>query len=126
MAKKGTDNIDAFVAKASGVFQNLTINPMRDICQTVGAAETGELMIPEGFSPNGDGLNDYFVLHHLGALKADVTIYDLNGRIVYSNPDYKNDWGGQTDQGPVSNGTYFYNIRLSDGRSFRRSMTISH
>ncbi len=126
VGKRGSAGIEAHIVKAGGVFQNLTIDPFADICSTIGAAETEEVMIPEGFSPNGDGVNDLFVLYHLGSLKADVTIYNLSGRIVYANPNYQNDWNGQTEQGAVAEGTYFYNIRLSDGRSFRRSMTITH
>ena len=126
VSKKNTSGVDAYVVRSGGVFQNLTINPINDICHKLGANDTGELMIPEGFSPNGDGVNDLFVIHHLGSLKADVTIFNLNGRILYTNPDYQNDWDGRTEQGPLADGTYFYNIRLSDGRTFRRSLTISH
>lgn len=124
--KNSTANVDAYVVKSGGVFQNLMINPITDICQTLGASDSGELMIPEGFSPNGDGVNDKFVIHHLGSLKADVTIFNVNGRVLYTSPDYQNDWDGRTEQGPLADGTYYYTIRLSDGRTFSRSMTISH
>ncbi|WP_461081453.1 gliding motility-associated C-terminal domain-containing protein [Spirosoma flavus] len=126
VAKKNGSTIDSYVVKAGGIFQSLTINPVKEICGGFGFANANDLMIPEGFSPNGDGINDFFVIHHLGALKADVTIFNMNGHIVYANPNYQNDWGGQNEQGTVPDGTYFYSIHLSDGRSFRRSMTITH
>ena len=123
--KSNSTNVDAYVAKASGTFQNLEIKSIADICSGLGSAEKGELMIPEGFSPNGDGVNDRFVIYRIGSLKADLTIYNLSGAVVYSRENYQNDWDGQTDRGMVPGGTYFYTIRLSDGRSFERSMTIS-
>ncbi|MBD2699172.1 gliding motility-associated C-terminal domain-containing protein [Spirosoma sp. BT702] len=126
VAKKNSSAIDSYVVKAGGVFQNLTLNPFTEICGGLGLGNTDNLMIPEGFSPNGDGINDVFVIHNLGALKADVTIFNMNGHIVYTNPNYQNDWGGQSEQGTIPDGTYFYSIRFSDGRSFRRSMTITH
>ena len=123
--KSNSTNVDAYVARASGTFQNLEIKSIADICSGLGSAEKGELMIPEGFSPNGDGVNDRFVIYSIGSLKADLTIYNLSGAVVYSRDNYQNDWDGQTDRGVVPGGTYFYSIRLSDGRSFERSMTIS-
>lgn len=113
------------VAKSGGIFQNLIINSFADICSASGAAEQGELMIPEGFSPNGDGVNDFFKIYNLGSLKADVTIYNRDGRLVYTNANYQNDWDGRTEQGALPGGTYFYAIRLSDGRAFQRAMTIN-
>lgn len=124
--KGNTTDMDAYVVKASGLFQNLDINSLATICSGINTADAGELMIPEGFSPNGDGFNDRFVLYHLGAFKAEVTVYNLSGSLVYHSTDYQNDWDGQTERGVVPSGTYFYSIKLSDGRSFERSMTISY
>ncbi|GAB4027383.1 hypothetical protein GCM10028809_12680 [Spirosoma gilvum] len=124
--KNASSNVDAYVTKASGVFQNLEITSIGAICSGQGVASNGELMIPEGFSPNGDGLNDRFVLYNLGALKASVTIYNLSGATVYTSDNYQNDWDGKADGGTVPSGTYFYSVRLSDGRTFQRSMTISY
>ncbi|AKD53815.1 hypothetical protein SD10_01755 [Spirosoma radiotolerans] len=120
------DQVNSQVAKASGVFQNLDVKPLAEVCSSLSSPETGEFMIPEGFSPDGDGINDRFVLYNLGSLKASLTVYNLSGAIIYSQDNYQNDWDGKTDRGVAPAGTYFYSIRLSDGRSFERSMTISH
>lgn len=124
--KTGTGTVDAYVAKASGLFQNLSISSFGAICGGQGVANNGELMVPEGFSPDGDGVNDRFVLYNLGALKASVTIYNMSGSVVYTSDNYQNDWDGKLNGGTVPAGTYFYNIRLSDGRKLLRSLTINY
>jgi gliding motility-associated-like protein len=42
-----------------------------------------QLFIPNVFSPNGDGLNDYFVFKHQSLKSCKVTIVDRNGKVVY-------------------------------------------
>lgn len=42
-----------------------------------------QLAIPNVFSPNGDGINDYFVFKHQSLESCKVTIVDRNGKVVY-------------------------------------------
>jgi uncharacterized repeat protein (TIGR01451 family)/gliding motility-associated-like protein len=98
-------------------------------------AEGGELFVPEGFSPNGDGINDKFVIRHPAGTKVVIEIYNRWMHQVYRNDDYQNDWdgssniGGQTAQGlPV--GTYYYNVVMQDANGVEskrvvRFMTIN-
>lgn len=79
---------------------------------------TFEVYIPNAFSPNGDGINDYFELSFssAGILNHHVTlkVWDTKKRLIYSSTDYNNDWGGQSlDEGQSANdGTYFYQIKI--------------
>jgi gliding motility-associated-like protein len=78
------------------------------------------LFIPEGFSPNGDGINDFFVIGGIEDKVASISIYNRWGNLVYSNKDYKNDWDGLSNAGlllgsKLPDGTYFYVIDLHDG-----------
>ncbi len=96
-------------------------------------ATSTALFIPEGFSPNGDGVNDLFVIRGTGAATISLEVYNRWGHLVYNNDDYRNDWDGKPNAGTVisdnaagvPDGTYYYVINLSDGRKFVRYMTIN-
>ena len=79
-----------------------------------------KLKIPTGISPNGDGLNDAWVLHGLEYFdRADVKIYNRNGDLVYQGDDYDNEntvFRGEGNRGfykgsrLLPDGTYFYHL----------------
>ena len=82
---------------------------------------TGEilngLIIPEGFSPDGDGINDYIEiigLEYLG--RVSINVYNRWGNLVYRNNNYKNNWDGTSNTVSVGrtlpNGTYYYIIEV--------------
>ncbi|WP_170139358.1 gliding motility-associated C-terminal domain-containing protein [Larkinella arboricola] len=126
LKKNGSEfDYDSYVAKAGGVFEDISIASIANLCSGTSAEATGEVVIPEGFSPNGDGKNDQFVIRNVGQLKAELTIFDRNGTVVYESKDYQNDWDGRDRGKFLPTGTYFYSIRLSDGRKFTRALTIS-
>lgn len=72
------------------------------------------LFIPEAISPNGDGLNDQFVISGLTAYpESSLTILSRDGVVIYMNGDYQNDWTGIPNKGRLSgravpSGTYYY------------------
>jgi len=57
------------------------------------------------FTPNGDGINDKFVIKNLEYFPGStLTVYNRWGRKVYESTDYKNDWDG----GNCSDGVYYF------------------
>ena len=73
------------------------------------------LRIPNIFTPNGDGVNDYFEIgygdegkpiNNLNEyfLSHKLVVFNRWGRTVYESNDYRNDWDG----GKLPDGTYFY------------------
>jgi gliding motility-associated-like protein len=69
---------------------------------TTGAAEPTTtvlpkitVFIPDGFSPNGDGVNDNLVITHTASTRIDLEVYNRWGVQVYKSSDYKNDWDGR-------------------------------
>lgn len=67
--------------------------------------------VPQGISPNADGLNDAFDLTYFGVL--DIKIYNRYGEEVYSaGLGYKKEWVGQSNNGTaLPDGTYYYSIQ---------------
>ncbi|TRX70924.1 Ig-like domain-containing protein [Carboxylicivirga sp. M1479] len=79
-----------------------------------------ELEVLEGFSPNGDGTNDFFVIGWLNQYdKVSFEVFNRWGNVVYRKDKYMNDWNGESNVGfsigdelPV--GTYYYIITIQD------------
>lgn len=77
-------------------------------------------LIPEGISPNDDGLNDYFVIDLLDDVKGDLKVWSRWGDVVFEAEDYQNDWEGQCEtalcmgKGVVPEGTYFYELTIME------------
>lgn len=87
--------------------------------------EDGDLIVPDGFSPNGDGINDVFTLQNKKGGKVSLEIYNRYGGLIYSNADYRNDWSGLTEDGKLTpEGTYFSVIKSGDGQNYRKTLTI--
>jgi len=67
------------------------------------------LKIPNVFTPNGDGVNDFFEIVGLG-LFAENELYVFNrwGNEVFHQNHYQNNWNGQH----LEEGTYYYALRV--------------
>jgi gliding motility-associated-like protein len=84
-----------------------------DICDTV------ELNVAQAITPNGDGINDTWVIYNLGYHPgATVRVFNTYGVQVFYSANYQNNWGGnyegKNEMLPV--GSYLYQIDLgSDG-----------
>jgi len=77
--------------------------------------------VPEGFSPNNDGINDKFQIPGLDAYPENhVIIMNRWGNKVYEASPYLNDWDGTNMFGvsvggsELPAGTYFYIIEFGD------------
>lgn len=83
----------------------------------------GELVIYNALSPNGDGLNDAFILQYIDVIPEKqsnrVTIYNRWGDVVFEVSNYNNTdrvFTGVSDAGKeLPSGTYYYRIRFSSG-----------
>ncbi|WP_295129274.1 Ig-like domain-containing protein [uncultured Chitinophaga sp.] len=89
-----------------------------------------KLRIPEGFSPNGDGKNDFFVIGNAGTDRIALEVYNRWGNVVYRSDAYQNNWNGKCNTGirygeDVPDGTYYYILRnLTTGEKFVSYITI--
>lgn len=121
-------------------FRNIWVNPVK-------------LKIPNVFTPNGDGTNDYFIIslengndtpgtggNSVGRRdseyeyenyeplnryyeSSELTVFNRWGRIVYHSKDYHNDWNG----GDLPDATYFYVLKchgLKNDATYQGSVMI--
>ena len=77
----------------------------------------GNLIIPNGITPNEDGINDVFkIVNSVCCSYISIKIFNRWGNIVYQNDDYKNDWKGENNSGQrLVQGTYFVLLELPNG-----------
>ncbi len=108
------------------------------ICQPSVGCDTGlitvniscpdNVFLPQGFSPDGDGINDQLVFTGLEYFApASLKVFNRYGTLVYDNAAYENDWGGRnmnTDKG-LPDGSYFYVLQLADKRKYNSYLVIN-
>lgn len=82
---------------------------------TVTLIQPDELEMPSGFTPNGDGNNDAFVVHGIDAYPENqLTVFNRWGNVVFEQLHYSNQWHGENLEGQqLPNGTYFVILRLN-------------
>jgi gliding motility-associated-like protein len=73
--------------------------------------------VPNAFSPNNDGLNDYFKpVMGLGCVpeQYSMRIYNRWGQLVYkSNNEFDKGWDGSTNGNTADGGVYFYELQFN-------------
>jgi gliding motility-associated-like protein len=78
------------------------------------ACDLIEINLSEAFTPNGDGINDTWVIYNIESYpKSIVRVFSDRGVQVFSARNYKNDWDGRNQKGnhsEVSRGSYYYQI----------------
>jgi gliding motility-associated-like protein len=75
-------------------------------------------IIPNIFSPNGDGSHDKWVVAYLDSYPGcTVDIYNRYGQLIYHSLGYTNPWDGKINGKDAPVGTYYYIIDPKNGRS---------
>ncbi|MDP2338063.1 MAG: Ig-like domain-containing protein [Bacteroidota bacterium] len=93
--------------------------------------------IPQAFSPNGDGINDFFEIKGLSKYKnVEIEIINRWGNIVYQSKNYGEGegkdgfWNGRassglrTGSGPVPSGTYYYILKMNGAQNIQGSIYL--
>ena len=73
------------------------------------------IAVPNAFTPNGDGINDY--LYPLNAFKADnliFRVYNRYGQLVFETTDWTRRWDGTLGGKPQGPGTYVWTLQYTD------------
>ncbi len=81
-----------------------------------------ELEIPNIFTPNSDGVNDYFKISGLENYpNTKLFIFDRNGVKIYESNNYLNNWNGDNAQ----DGVYYYKLFVADESQTIRQGSIT-
>lgn len=102
-------------------------NPLPATCKSATVTITVDydledlIHVPQGFSPNGDGVNDKFVIPGIENFpENELSVYNRWGSQIYHIKGYENSWDGKSNNNmsmgePLAAGTYFYVLTLANG-----------
>lgn len=82
-----------------------------------------ELFVPTAFTPNGDGLNDEFLVHApMEISNFEMLIFDKMSRSLFQTKEINYGWDGTSQGKPLPPGTYFYVITYRDALNEKHVM----
>jgi gliding motility-associated-like protein len=69
-----------------------------------------DIMVPNVFTPNNDGRNDYLAFKNLGFFPGTaLTVFNRWGNKIFESPDYQNNWNGDNN----NDGVYYFILENS-------------
>ncbi|MCE7991917.1 MAG: BspA family leucine-rich repeat surface protein [Roseivirga sp.] len=101
--------------------EEVVVEPLREFTTNTPGADVKNV-----FSPNGDGVNETWVIEDLLDNPInEVKVFAQGGKLIYSKVNYRNDWDGTFKNEPVPDGTYYYEINIYNGdRIIKGFLTI--
>jgi gliding motility-associated-like protein len=98
---------------------------INDTCRVVKVEEG--LIIPNVFTPNGDGYNDDFNIRASGITQYYLQIYNRWGVLLFESNSPTIKWDGKTSSGePASSGTYYYILNAkSTSKDYSKHGTVT-
>ncbi|HEU4719335.1 MAG TPA: gliding motility-associated C-terminal domain-containing protein [Bacteroidia bacterium] len=83
---------------------------------TVIVIPSSEIVYYNTFSPNGDGINDFFYIGNAGKYpNSRLEVYTRTGQLVYAKTGYDNSWDGTNYGDKLPEATYYYRFDPGDG-----------
>ncbi len=83
------------------------------ISNAVSVEKPYALYSPNAFSPDGDGINDFFKVSGQGMIDFVIQIYNRWGQMVYKSTDLSQGWDGTFKGKNLPTGSYVYKIKTS-------------
>jgi gliding motility-associated-like protein len=82
------------------------------------AAEEPMTQFPKIFSPNGDGINDFWLwTNTLDYEGCRLSIFNRFGKLVYETTSYDGTWNGRTNDGQLLEEEAYYYVIRCDGKN---------
>lgn len=108
----------------------INYNPLAVINDGSCILPTTTVIVPNIFTPNGDGLNDLFFLQVKNYASMELNILNRWGTVVYKEKGKNLAWDGTDNAKEAADGTYFYaySIDTMDGKTLTGNgfLQLSH
>ena len=72
------------------------------------------ISIPNSFTPNGDGLNDQFIISGKFINSYELQIFNRWGEVLYQTNDLEVGWDGTSNEKTMPVGNYAYRMKIKD------------
>lgn len=113
----GTYEVLLFVQNTYGCIDTIT--------QIVQVIPEFVLYVPNAFTPNSDGVNDFFTVAGLGIEEVVLSIYNRWGENIYTTTDQEAGWNGtiQKNSGKAQQDVYVYVVEVKDVFGIKHNQT---
>ena len=88
---------------------------LEEVCPTIA-------LFPNAFSPNGDGINDFFGIEGSDIINMTLWIYDRWGNLIFESHTIENQWDGRWKNVEASTGVYVW---VAEVEGYEEDGTIS-
>jgi gliding motility-associated-like protein len=96
-----------------GICDPLCLNSCDTVTVLIEVTSNFECFIPQGISPNGDGVNDQWMVNCRNSYpNAVMQVFSRWGTLVYQG--MPTGWDGTFNGSDLPDGTYFYILKLND------------
>ncbi len=133
------------IEKGFGVFENENLNTTKvthlqigenvlgwnvsnGLCESKSlvSVEVSDAEIPNIITPNGDGMNEYFIIKDIDNLgPIHIVIFNRWSNKVYESNNYKNEWNGRDANGnELMNDTYYYYLEFANKKVIKGYVLI--
>jgi gliding motility-associated-like protein len=95
-----------YYIKAVSIYSCITVKPVKVV---VNGPPPPVIKAVNTFTPNGDGLNDYFTVSIVGeGIFGSLRIYNRYGQLLYQTTDRNFQWNGTYKGKPLPSGVYYW------------------
>ncbi len=84
-------------------------------------------VVPSGFTPNGDGENDEFIIRGGPFSEVDFRVYNKWGELIFQTNDATEGWDGTFNNQPSPLGVYTwtFNVKMTNNAIIRKSGDVT-
>lgn len=102
-----------------------SVTVTQDNCKAIDSVNIGwgncPFYIPNAFSPNNDGVNDYFgILNGFAVQNFSIKVYNRYGQVIFKSSDITTKWDGRYKGKPLPIGAYPWSIVYINDRGYTK------
>lgn len=102
----------SFLVKEPGTYSVTLYNTCDTLWDEVTLSDCFYNIVPNVFTPNGDGINDIFIPYLENALRVHLVIFDRWGEKLFETYELGKGWDGNFKDKPLPDGVYMWQMEV--------------